>query len=88
MSEALDLSGVRRRKIARIVEERGSVGVKDLSEEFGVSDVTIRRDLKELGQQGVVTRTHGGVMINSRLKTCFALPRTVRVIGFGSIRNQ
>ncbi|MGJ5619113.1 DeoR/GlpR family DNA-binding transcription regulator [Sulfitobacter sp. MF3-043] len=67
MSEALDLSGVRRRKIARIVEERGSVGVKDLSEEFGVSDVTIRRDLKELGQQGVVTRTHGGVMINSSI---------------------
>ena len=67
MSDAFDLAGVRRRKIAKLVEERGSVGVKDLSEEFGVSDVTIRRDLKELGQLGVVTRTHGGVMINSAI---------------------
>ena len=65
MSDSFELAGVRRRKIAQIVEERGSVGVRDLSEEFGVSDVTIRRDLKELGQLGVVTRTHGGVMINS-----------------------
>jgi DeoR/GlpR family transcriptional regulator of sugar metabolism len=67
MSDALDLAGVRRRKIAKLVEERGSVGVRDLSEQFGVSDVTIRRDLKELGQLGVVTRTHGGVMINSAI---------------------
>ncbi len=67
MNDNFDLAGVRRRRIAEIVGERGSVGVKDLSEEFGVSDVTIRRDLKELGQLGVVTRTHGGVMINSSI---------------------
>lgn len=67
MNDSFDLAGARRRRIAEIVGERGSVGVKDLSEEFGVSDVTIRRDLKELGQLGVVTRTHGGVMINSSI---------------------
>jgi DeoR/GlpR family transcriptional regulator of sugar metabolism len=67
VSGAVDLAGVRRRKITKLVEERGAVGVKDLSEEFGVSNVTIRRDLKELGQLGVVTRTHGGVMINSAI---------------------
>ncbi|SDK87067.1 DeoR/GlpR family DNA-binding transcription regulator [Aliiruegeria lutimaris] len=67
MKDTFDLAGVRRRKIAKLVEERGSVGVRDLSEEFGVSNVTIRRDLKELGQMGVVTRTHGGVMINSAI---------------------
>lgn len=65
MTEAIDLAGVRRRKIAKVVEKRGAVGVRDLSEEFGVSEVTIRRDLNELGQMGVVTRTHGGVMINA-----------------------
>ncbi|WP_116085218.1 DeoR/GlpR family DNA-binding transcription regulator [Tropicimonas sp. IMCC34011] len=67
MNDSMDLAGVRRRKIAKLVEDRGSVGVRDLSEAFGVSDVTIRRDLRELGKQGVVTRTHGGVMINSSI---------------------
>jgi len=67
VSDTIDLAGVRRRKIAKLVEERGALGVRDLSKKFGVSDVTIRRDLKELGQLGVVTRTHGGVMINSAI---------------------
>lgn len=67
MAENLNLSGVRRRKIAELVEQRGSIGVRDLCERFGMSEATIRRDLRELGEQGVVTRTHGGVMINSRI---------------------
>ncbi len=67
MAEDLNLSGVRRRKIAELVKERGSVTVHDLSERFGKSEATIRRDLRELGKGGVVTRTHGGVMINSRV---------------------
>ena len=67
MTENLDLSGVRRRKIAELVEKRGAVAVRDLCEQFGMSEATIRRDLRELGDKGVVTRTHGGVMINSRI---------------------
>lgn len=67
MPENVNLSGVRRRRIAELVEERGSVAVSDLCEKFGMSEATIRRDLRELGEQGVVTRTHGGVMINSRV---------------------
>lgn len=65
MTKNLNLSGVRRRKIAELVEQHGAVGVRDLCERFGKSEATIRRDLRELGEQGVVTRTHGGVMINS-----------------------
>jgi DeoR/GlpR family transcriptional regulator of sugar metabolism len=67
MAENSNLSGVRRRKIAELVEQHGSVGVRDLCEHFGMSEATIRRDLRELGEQGLVTRTHGGVMINSRV---------------------
>ena len=62
-----NLSGVRRRRIAELVEERGSVAVRDLCEQFGMSEATIRRDLRELGEKGLVTRTHGGVMINTRV---------------------
>ena len=65
MNEHSNLSGVRRRKIAQLVEERGAVAVRDLCEQFGMSEATIRRDLRELGEKGVVTRTHGGVMINA-----------------------
>lgn len=69
MAENLNLSGVRRRKIAELVRARGSVAVRDLCRQFGMSDSTIRRDLRDLGEKGVVTRTHGGVMINSRVMT-------------------
>ncbi|SMX44005.1 DeoR/GlpR family DNA-binding transcription regulator [Maliponia aquimaris] len=62
MKDSLDLSEIRRRKIAEIVERRGSVAVRDLCDELGRSEATIRRDLRELGRQGIVSRTHGGVM--------------------------
>ena len=40
--ENANLTGVRRKKIAEIVEERGSMAVRDLCEEFGMSEATIR----------------------------------------------
>lgn len=57
----------RRRKIVDLVEGRGSVAVGELSRELGVSAATIRRDLRELGENGVVTRTHGGVVNKSSI---------------------
>ncbi len=65
MKEDFQLSGVRRKKIVDLVESLGSMAVKELCREFQVSEATIRRDLKELEEIGTVTRTHGGVMINS-----------------------
>ena len=62
---AAHLGAVRRRKIVDLVEGRGSVAVRELSEELGVSEATIRRDLRELGDSGAVTRTHGGVVNNT-----------------------
>jgi len=40
-------------------------GSRDLSDRFGVSEATIRRDLKALDEKGAVVRTHGGVLVNS-----------------------
>lgn len=59
------LGAARRRKIVDLVEGRGSLAVRDLSDELGVSEATIRRDLRELGQSGAVTRTHGGAVNNA-----------------------
>ena len=52
----------RQEKIFRIVNERTSVKVSELSEELEISEVTIRRDLDELQRQNRVIRTHGGAM--------------------------
>jgi DeoR/GlpR family transcriptional regulator of sugar metabolism len=50
----------RRLAIAERLRARGQGSVADLEEEFDVSAMTIRRDLRELERQGLATRTHGG----------------------------
>jgi DeoR family transcriptional regulator of aga operon len=44
------------------LQRSGSVSVDDLSNELGVSVVTIRRDLDTLEQRGLLRRTHGGAV--------------------------
>lgn len=78
MREESRFGAARRRKIVDLVEGRGSVAVEELSKEFGVSSATIRRDLKELGETGVVTRTHGGVVNNA--STLTDLPNDERLL--------
>jgi DeoR/GlpR family transcriptional regulator of sugar metabolism len=56
----------RRRKILLSLEEAGSVRVEDLSERFAVSQVTIRKDLTELEEQGLLQRTYGGAVFSHR----------------------
>ncbi|WP_027891013.1 DeoR/GlpR family DNA-binding transcription regulator [Calidithermus chliarophilus] len=50
----------RRRKIIELLEQKGSVLVEELAAEFGVSQVTVRKDLSELEERGLLHRTHGG----------------------------
>lgn len=52
----------RRRAILSELEEKGKVRVADLSEEFGCSEVTIRNDIKNMDQEGLLKRTHGGAV--------------------------
>jgi DeoR family transcriptional regulator, aga operon transcriptional repressor len=44
------------------LQETGSVMVEDLAEQLKVSVVTVRRDLDQLEQQGLLRRTHGGAV--------------------------
>lgn len=53
----------RRRRIARLVREAGSVTVALLEAEFGISPMTARRDLVALEEEGRVRRTHGGAVL-------------------------
>ena len=52
----------RQAEIARIVGERGRARVSELAGRFGVSAVTIRKDLALLEEAGRVVRTHGGAI--------------------------
>jgi len=54
--------------IMEMLRDEGRVMVSALSERFGVSEMTIRRDLSELEMQGVLTRTHGGAVPTGRLR--------------------
>jgi DeoR family transcriptional regulator, fructose operon transcriptional repressor len=46
--------------IVELVEQRGFLSVKELSKTFGVSEVTVRRDLQHLHDQGRLLRAYGG----------------------------
>ncbi|WP_344885751.1 DeoR/GlpR family DNA-binding transcription regulator [Nonomuraea antimicrobica] len=50
------------RAIMNTLRTHDSVSVAELAVEHGVSEMTIRRDLDELAQQGVVRRVRGGAL--------------------------
>ncbi|WP_158674582.1 DeoR/GlpR family DNA-binding transcription regulator [Streptomyces hoynatensis] len=52
----------RRDAILRMLGERERLDVAELTRRLGVSGMTIRRDLAELQQDGVLRRVHGGAV--------------------------
>jgi DeoR/GlpR family transcriptional regulator of sugar metabolism len=52
----------RRRIILDRVLREGRVLSGDLAEQFGTSEDTVRRDLRDLAAQGLVLRVHGGAL--------------------------
>jgi DeoR/GlpR family transcriptional regulator of sugar metabolism len=52
---------VRQRLISEHVVAQGSCSAQELSSEFGVSIMTIHRDLDQLERRGIVRKFHGGV---------------------------
>lgn len=56
------LSAERKRAILERTGQDGRVVASELSREFGVSEDTIRRDLRELAADGLLHRVHGGAL--------------------------
>lgn len=56
--------GVRRRRMQTLIEEREFMRVGDLSEIFGISEVTVRSDLDSLASSTLIQRVHGGAMLD------------------------
>ena len=51
----------RQRTILDELERRGFISTTDLAQTFSVSDMTVRRDTRQLSQRGLVRVVHGGV---------------------------
>lgn len=57
------LGAERRATLVRLVRDEGVAHVGALAERLGVSPSTVRRDLTELQNKGVLERTHGGAVL-------------------------
>lgn len=53
----------RHRLILNTLRSGGTVTVTDLSEQLDVSAATVRRDLLKLEEEGLLTRVHGGAVV-------------------------
>jgi len=58
----------RRNRILELLRKQGSVRVSELGELLDVSEITIRRDLDLLEQEGLLERTHGGAILSRRMR--------------------
>jgi DeoR/GlpR family transcriptional regulator of sugar metabolism len=56
------MAAERRTQIVQIVRSKGRVKVNDLKQRFRTSAVTIRNDLNDLHQKGLLMRSHGGAV--------------------------
>ena len=57
----------RRTQILQIVRSEGRARVNELASRFSSSAVTIRNDLNELHQRGLVLRSHGGAVLPEKI---------------------
>lgn len=58
----------RQEYIVTLIQQKRAVRVSALSEVLSVSEITIRRDLEKLEEQGVLERTHGGAILTQRMR--------------------
>jgi len=75
------LAAQRRQKILDMLQEEGAVRVSGLSRIFGVSEVTVRKDLEKLSEQDLVARGHGGAFLNG-------VPEQVRTLSLQHRENM
>ncbi len=57
------ITGTRHDQILAYLKEHDSCGVKELASALYVSDATIRRDLTEMQNLGLIKRNHGGAVL-------------------------
>ena len=63
------IAEARRNEIINLIKKEKSMSCSRLSKIFNVTEETVRRDLAYLNKKGLITRTHGGGMINGESLT-------------------
>lgn len=63
------LQGRRQNEIIQILQGEKEIRISETSKLFGVSQNTIRRDLKELERMGLVKTVYGGAIISEKFPT-------------------
>src|SRR5690606_1920655 len=58
----------RQLSILELVRERGYVSIEELAQQFTVTPQTIRRDINQLGEAGLLRRYHGGAAHDSSVQ--------------------
>ncbi|NRR31744.1 DeoR/GlpR transcriptional regulator [Oxalobacteraceae bacterium] len=56
------LTRQRKEMLLNLLKQDGQIVAKALSEQLGLSEDTIRRDLRELAKEGLLQRVHGGAL--------------------------
>ncbi len=77
----LMLTSQRKQHILDILRRDGQVIAKQVSQELRLSEDTIRRDLRELAQEGLLQRVHGGALPASPAVVDFAGRETLSIAG-------
>ena len=60
------LAAQRQATILSVILEHGAAKITDLAESLGVSEMTVRRDLDMLAEEGAIEKVHGGATALSR----------------------
>lgn len=71
----------RKQQILSLLTRDGQVVAKEVSLQMGVSEDTIRRDLRELAQAGLLQRVHGGALPASPALANFARRESIAAQG-------
>ena len=62
---------IRKKIILNLLKDKDSVSVQEIFNECNASEITIRRDLSELEEKGLLIRTHGGAIKNTAAENLF-----------------
>ncbi|MHA1110314.1 MAG: DeoR/GlpR family DNA-binding transcription regulator [Promethearchaeota archaeon] len=64
MSKNVNFAVERQQKILELIQQKGSIKVEEIVEEYEISKMTAWRDLKELEDRGLITKVYGGAVRN------------------------
>ncbi|MBQ7333013.1 MAG: DeoR/GlpR transcriptional regulator [Clostridia bacterium] len=57
----------RRNEIVSLLHAKGKIKVSEIAEKYGISEVSVRKDLEYLEMQGHLSRVHGGAVALNKL---------------------